>query len=31
MWNREDINDRTTPVIKKQWLGEFLFDNRNKF
>lgn len=31
MWNREDINDKSTPVIKKQWLGEFLFDNRNKF
>jgi len=31
MWNRKDINDSSTPVIKKQWLGEFLFDNRNKF
>ena len=31
MWNRENINDSKTPVIKKGYLGELLFNNRNKF
>ena len=31
MWCRENINDSSTPVNKRKYLGELLFDDKNKF